>query len=411
MKKIDELLLSALVIIFIVSLSFAQIFPPTKPTGPFPTGNEPVRNDSPIDITRPSDMIHEYTCYNVETGPVIDGEIEEDSVWNLIPWTVMTFWENNGYTEEFSVFDDITNDNWSGFEDCTAWWKLLWDGDLVYIAIKVIDDDYNAPTAPANPGDMHQQDCIQFGLHTAPPEVDEMDESDLGCELGFGITDANGDFEELFANWNWSGHPWCNAQMQLTDGDNECGNASTDGKAFHASVEEAENYYIYRFEAALELFNDEWPWLDWIEDGYLGRVSVMAMDHDTQEYEDVNWGSGILGKDFTRLASMLWSADPPPTTAVESDYSMAPRAFELAQNFPNPFNPATTIQYRVPLRSRVTLTIFNISGEEVATLVNAEKAAGNYQVHFDAQHLSAGLYFYRLDVGKQQITKKMTYLR
>ena len=51
----------------------------------------------------------------------------------------MTWWENSNYVEEFSIFDGVTNDHWTEWEDCTAWWKFLWDGDLLYLAIKVYE--------------------------------------------------------------------------------------------------------------------------------------------------------------------------------------------------------------------------------------------------------------------------------
>ncbi len=393
----------------LLNVSSAPTFPPEPVTGPFPLGTETVREDSPVDFSRPSDIIHEYTCYMITEPPVIDGEIDDDPVWNRIPWSVMTFWENNGYTEEFSIFSEQTNDNWTGFEDATAWWKMLWDGENIYVAIEVIDDMYNAPETPENPGDMHKWDCIQFGIHTLPPGYDEMTEDDMGCELGFGITDWNGEWEELFANWDWAGHPWANAQMQLADGDNASGNASTDGKAIHASVEETADYYIYRFEVQLTLDID---WQTWIVPGAVGRVTIMAMDHDTGTYEDVNWASGILGKDITRLGSVLWSETAPPEAAVKEDSPSSPSEFTLSQNYPNPFNPATTISFAIPQRETVTLSVYNPRGEKVATLIDQEtKNAGHYSVSFDAKELANGLYFYRLQAGNQYLTRKMTLVK
>jgi hypothetical protein len=385
------------------------VFPPVAVTGPFPYGTEPKRDDSPVDATRPSDIVHEYTAYKVTAPPVIDGEIDNDPVWNQIPWTVMTFWENSGYTEEFSIFDGQTSDLWDGFTDCTAWWKLLWDADNVYLAIRVIDDQYNPPADPANPGNMHGQDCIQFGIHTTPPGEDVPVDGDIGCELGFGITDANGAFEELFANWNWSGHPWANAEMFMTDGDNASGNASTDGKAIHASVEETDAYFIYRFEVALML---DANWAGFIDDNVVNRVTIMAMDHDTGTYEDVNWASGILTKDFTRLGSVLWSPNPPVSTAVEGREAQIPVAFSLGQNYPNPFNPTTALEYTLPREAAVTVTVVNLRGEEVLRVLDGvRQSAGPHRLTVDASSLGSGVYVCRVQAGQASASVKMTLVK
>ncbi|HTY35835.1 MAG TPA: T9SS type A sorting domain-containing protein, partial [Bacteroidota bacterium] len=76
--------------------------------------------------------------------------------------------------------------------------------------------------------------------------------------------------------------------------------------------------------------------------------------------------------------------------------AVVPAIFGLEQNFPNPFNPSTTIQYVLASRSRVELSIYNMLGQKVAELVNGEKGAGRYEVRFDARALASGIYFYQL---------------
>lgn len=85
--------------------------------------------------------------------------------------------------------------------------------------------------------------------------------------------------------------------------------------------------------------------------------------------------------------------------------------FQLFQNFPNPFNPNTLIKYSIPKTGFVNLKIFDVLGNNIATLVNSEKASGNYQVEFNANSLSSGLYFYRLECDGKFITKKMLLLK
>ena len=84
---------------------------------------------------------------------------------------------------------------------------------------------------------------------------------------------------------------------------------------------------------------------------------------------------------------------------VENELNV-PTVYELYQNYPNPFNPTTKIKYSVPKTSKVSLALFTILGEEIATLVNEEKTAGNYEVEFNASNLPSGVYFYRLQAGE-----------
>ncbi len=99
------------------------------------------------------------------------------------------------------------------------------------------------------------------------------------------------------------------------------------------------------------------------------------------------------------------------TTSVEAAGSVVPRVYELSQNFPNPFNPSTLIQYAIPRSGRVRLTVFDILGREIATLVDAEQAAGTYRVRFDGSSLSSGSYFYRLQAGEYTQTRKFSMIR
>ena len=85
--------------------------------------------------------------------------------------------------------------------------------------------------------------------------------------------------------------------------------------------------------------------------------------------------------------------------------------FELLQNYPNPFNPTTSIQYAISNRQFVSLKIYDVLGNEVASLVNEEKSVGVYEVMFDATGLSSGMYLYKLQAGSYVETKKMVLLR
>ena len=86
--------------------------------------------------------------------------------------------------------------------------------------------------------------------------------------------------------------------------------------------------------------------------------------------------------------------------------------FELNQNYPNPFNPTTRITYTIPASAFVTLTIYDILGKEVNTLVHEYQNTGSYSIPFDAHGLSSGVYFYKLDVSGHAVEiKKMVLMK
>jgi len=105
-------------------------------------------------------------------------------------------------------------------------------------------------------------------------------------------------------------------------------------------------------------------------------------------------------------------------TSIEVN-SLSPEQFYLYQNSPNPFNPYTTIKYTIPTviasgtkqSQFVTLKVYDVLGNEVATLVNEERTAGNYEVNFDSYGLTSGIYFYTLKTGEFSDTKKMILLK
>jgi hypothetical protein len=99
------------------------------------------------------------------------------------------------------------------------------------------------------------------------------------------------------------------------------------------------------------------------------------------------------------------------TTDVQRISSQIPSTFSLHQNYPNPFNPTTKIRYDLPHESRVTLSVFNLLGQEIVRLVDTHQSAGQYEVPFEASGLSSGVYFYRIQAGAYTHTKKMVIVR
>ncbi|MCZ7614155.1 MAG: T9SS type A sorting domain-containing protein [Ignavibacteriaceae bacterium] len=142
---------------------------------------------------------------------------------------------------------------------------------------------------------------------------------------------------------------------------------------------------------------------------------------ETQNYSftDKNLESGIYNYRLNQI-------DFDGTQEVVGEltvYLTLPEEFSLEQNFPNPFNPSTVIGYQLPVTGFVSLKIYDVLGNEVATLVNEEKPAGSYEVEFNSHSdggqnlpagrpgLSSGIYLYKLQVGNFIETKKMLLLK
>jgi len=125
----------------------------------------------------------------------------------------------------------------------------------------------------------------------------------------------------------------------------------------------------------------------------------------------VNTNTGYA-KRWTVIQRALDFLSSSQMTDVEDDFTglPLPRAFELSQNFPNPFDPTTMIPYEIGPRAsgqNLSLDVYNILGEKVATLVSGIARPGTYMAEFDAANEPSGVYLYRLSVGSETITKKM----
>ena len=122
-----------------------------------------------------------------------------------------------------------------------------------------------------------------------------------------------------------------------------------------------------------------------------------------------------LINDYEFLNRVLEKFELIPPNDVNDEFSLV-TDFKLFQNYPNPFNPTTKIKYEIPDQVRndsrlVTLKVYDVLGNEIATLVNEEKPAGEYKVQFDGTGLPSGIYFYQLKTGNYFATKKMVLIK
>ncbi|MCW9095377.1 MAG: T9SS type A sorting domain-containing protein [Ignavibacteriaceae bacterium] len=118
----------------------------------------------------------------------------------------------------------------------------------------------------------------------------------------------------------------------------------------------------------------------------------------------------ILGACYaSNLPQLRWWENN-STVGVE-EFNSLPLHFKLLQNYPNPFNPVTNIKYEIPDFSFVAIKVYDILGNEIVTMVNEEKAPGNYGIVFNANGLSSGVYFFKINSDHFSDTKKMILMK
>jgi hypothetical protein len=145
---------------------------------------------------------------------------------------------------------------------------------------------------------------------------------------------------------------------------------------------------------------------------------VANMYYTNGETPDTAWISIVMANSTTgttHVGSTFWIDDlifgaAGPTDVKEFGNGM-PDEFALNQNYPNPFNPSTMIQFEIPDAQFVTLKVYNLLGQEVATLINDQLGAGRYRAEFDGRNLPSGTYLYRLQTGTFTETKKMLLVK
>lgn len=164
-----------------------------------------------------------------------------------------------------------------------------------------------------------------------------------------------------------------------------------------------------------------WHWLNkpaanaTFQSGGDGAVAIFAKEGKTIANNDsvTLYIAIAYGTSETEMRTNIASAVAKYNTLVSvyEPSSVVPEKFELNQNFPNPFNPNTTISYNLPNSGYVSLKIYDILGNEVATLVNENMEAGKHSIDFSASNIVSGIYFYKLDFGSKSQIKKMTLLK
>jgi hypothetical protein len=159
-------------------------------------------------------------------------------------------------------------------------------------------------------------------------------------------------------------------------------------------------FYVERFGESLKT--------DWVNIGFVPGNGTSS-DPKSYSFIDKNVSAGRFSY---RLKQIDFDGSFKYSNEVAADVA-APDKFSLAQNYPNPFNPSTKIEFNLPESGNVTLTIYNILGKEVASLMNEKKNAGSYSVTFNPRpdKISSGIYFYVLKFKGMQLSHKMIFLK
>lgn len=142
----------------------------------------------------------------------------------------------------------------------------------------------------------------------------------------------------------------------------------------------------------------------------LGFVNGSGNSNAERRYQFTD-NTPLPGKNIYRLKQIDTDGKYTYSQEVEVDFSLTPAKYTLGQNYPNPFNPETRINFAIPITSHVTIKIYDITGKEVATLLNETRQAGQHSINFNASSFSSGVYMYRLFAGEFSEARKFILIR
>ena len=156
------------------------------------------------------------------------------------------------------------------------------------------------------------------------------------------------------------------------------------------------------FEIQRSSENTEWEKIGFVEGN--GTSTLVNNYSFSDAIKNVN------GKYYYRLKQIDNDGTFEYSTTIEVSF-LQPLTFSLEQNYPNPFNPTTTIRFNLPKAENVKLTLYNLLGQKIITLVNEYKEPGVYVINFEASDLNSGMYIYEIEAGSFTQTRKMTLIK
>jgi hypothetical protein len=144
-----------------------------------------------------------------------------------------------------------------------------------------------------------------------------------------------------------------------------------------------------------------------------GTVGFVKGNGTVTEQKKYSWSEGLQNKSFDKLIYRLKQIDNDGTFEYshEVEIEIFPAQFSLEQNFPNPFNPLTSIRFSIPSNELVNLKVYDVLGKEVSLLLNQMMEPGNHEVMFDASSLASGVYVYKIKAGSYTANKKLLLMK
>jgi hypothetical protein len=240
----------------------------------------------------------------------------------------------------------------------------------------------------------------------------------------------NGDFSDRFNNWTWNVTGGANAS-RVIDSEQQFKFEISNGGSEYYHIQATQPdiplikdlSYSFEFDAYADsprlfeakLTKNGDPYTNYGEIGptYLTTSKkhftyefIMKNASDTQARVVLNAGSDDADVYVDNVSVKIVDDMP-----IKQEHHSHPESFELYQNYPNPFNPSTFIRFNLTKNTHVKLTIYDIRGREIATLINCDMVAGFHQILFDADPYAAGIYFYRLQTAEYENTRKMVLIK
>lgn len=331
------------------------------------------------------------------------------------------FWDTLTGPEDGFIYLDYTSWGTIGIgddnEDCSAYVWFAWDTTFFYSYWEITDE-----WITVNNSTVYENDAVELKIDPDPFLCDETTTGIAACRLSaLSADDAevpeavqNIDSGEM-AEWPWE---------------------IVDGEDYARKEVSTDTRYGYNLEMRIpfEVIVNADRFVDNSIGGIMG-MAVNVMDNDSGARDSVlRWSSDmndLVWNEPYRLGTVTFlegnkvnlstenaitgvdtsTIDYQPMVGVEIDPITAPIEYTLSKNYPNPFNPVTRIDFSLPTTSMIKLTVYDIMGNEIATLVNEVRSTGVHSVTFDGSDLSSGIYFYKLQNDSEILTNKMMLVK